>query len=76
MLSILPTLIIRWQRGTNENANGLIRQYLPKGCSMENLTQVECNAIANKLNNRPRKRYDYQTPQEMLDKLTSVALSA
>lgn len=63
-----------WQRGTNENTNGLIRQYLPKGCSMENLTQVECNAIANKLNNRPRKRYDYQTPQEMLELLTSVAL--
>lgn len=65
-----------WQRGTNENTNGLIRQYLPKGCSMEGLTQVECNAIANKLNNRPRKWYDYQTPQEMLDKLASVALSA
>ncbi len=65
-----------WQRGTNENTNGLIRQYLPKGCSMEGLSQIECNAIANKLNNRPRKRYDYQTPQEMLEKLTSVALQA
>ena len=65
-----------WQRGTNENTNGLIRQYLPKGCSMENLTQRECNTIANKLNNRPRKRYDYRTPQEMLNKLTSVALPA
>ena len=64
-----------WQRGTNENANGLIRQYLPKGCSMAGLTQIECNVIANKLNNRPRKRYGYQTPQEMLDKLSSVALS-
>jgi len=65
-----------WERGTNENTNGLIRQYLPKGCSMEKLTQIECNAIANKLNNRPRKRYQYQTPEEMLEKLTSVALSA
>ena len=63
-----------WQRGTNENTNGLIRQYLPKGCSMEKLTQKECNVIANKLNDRPRKRYDYQTPQEMLELLTSVAL--
>lgn len=65
-----------WQRGTNENTNGLIRQYLPKGCSMENLTQIECNSIARKLNNRPRKRYNYQTPLEMLEKLTSVALPA
>lgn len=63
-----------WQRGSNENTNGLIRQYLPKGSSMENLTQKECNSIARKLNNRPRKRYDYQTPIEMLEKLTSVAL--
>lgn len=65
-----------WQRGTNENTNGLIRQYLPKGCSMENLTQIECNSIARKLNNRPRKRYGYHTPIEMLEKLTSVALPA
>ena len=65
-----------WQRGTNENTNGLIRQYLPKGCSMENLTQIECNSIARKLNNRPRKRYGYHTPLEMLEKLTTVALPA
>ena len=49
-------------------------QYLPKGCSMENLTQAECNCIARKLNNRPRKRYAYHTPIEVLEKLTSVAL--
>jgi len=65
-----------WQRGSNENTNGLIRQYLPKGCSMEHLTQIECNSIAKMLNNRPRKRYDFQTPLEMLEKLTSVALPA
>ena len=65
-----------WERGTNENTNGLIRQYLPKGCSMEELTQRQCNTIANKLNNRPRKRYNYMTPKEMLDNLRSVALSA
>ena len=53
-----------WQRGTNENTNGLIRQYLPKGKSMANLTQKQCDAIAHKLNTRPRKRYEYQTPEQ------------
>jgi IS30 family transposase len=53
-----------WERGTNENTNGLIRQYLPKGCSMARLTQVECNAIARRLNQRPRKRLGYRTPEE------------
>jgi IS30 family transposase len=56
-----------WQRGTNENTNGLIRQYLPKGTSMKNLTQKQCNAIAHELNNRPRKRLAYQTPLEKLN---------
>jgi IS30 family transposase len=54
-----------WERGTNENANGLIRQYLPKTKSMFSLTQQECNSIANKLNNRPRKRHDFKTPKEI-----------
>lgn len=54
-----------WERGTNENTNGLIRQYLPKGMSMKNLTQAKCNAIAAKLNNRPRKRHGYSTPNEL-----------
>lgn len=53
-----------WERGTNENTNGLIRQYLPKQQSMFYLTQQECNVIANKLNNRPRKRLGYETPKE------------
>ena len=54
-----------WQRGSNENTNGLIRQYLPKGVSMEKLTQHQCNAIANEINNRPRKRYGWKTPAEL-----------
>lgn len=53
-----------WERGTNENTNGLIRQYLPKGQSMAYLTQNDCNAIARKLNTRPRKRLGYKTPEE------------
>lgn len=53
-----------WERGTNENTNGLIRQYLPKGASMAQLTQQHCNAIAKRLNARPRKRLAFKTPQE------------
>ena len=54
-----------WQRGSNENVNGLIRQYLPKGTSMEELNQLQCNAIATEINNRPRKRYGWKTPAEL-----------
>jgi IS30 family transposase len=53
-----------WERGTNENTNGLLRQYLPKGQSMAHLTQHDCNRIAAKLNRRPRKRLGYRTPEE------------
>ena len=53
-----------WERGSNENANGLIRQYLPKGQSMCGLSQQQCNAIAHKLNTRPRKRHGFKTPLE------------
>ena len=53
-----------WERGSNENANGLIRQYLPKGVSMAAVSQHQCNAIARKLNTRPRKRLGFRTPLE------------
>jgi transposase, IS30 family len=53
-----------WERGSNENAHGLIRQYLPKGVSMAGLSQQQCNAIARKLNTRPRKRLGFRTPLE------------
>lgn len=55
-----------WERGTNENTNGLIRQYLPKRTSMAHITQHDCNAIARKLNTRPRKRFGFKTPEEMM----------
>jgi IS30 family transposase len=55
-----------WERGTNENTNGLIRQYIPKRTSMKRLTQQRCNAIASALNNRPRKRHGFRTPLERL----------
>jgi IS30 family transposase len=53
-----------WERGTNENTNGLLRQYLPKRQSMAHLTQHGCNRLAAKLNRRPRKRLGYRTPEE------------
>jgi IS30 family transposase len=53
-----------WERGSNENANGLIRQYLPKGTSMAAVSQQLCNSIARKLNARPRKRHGFMSPQE------------
>jgi len=53
-----------WERGTNENTNGLVRHYAPKRYSMAHLTQQACDAIARRLNQRPRKRLGYRTPEE------------
>jgi IS30 family transposase len=51
-----------WQRGSNENFNGLLRQYLPKGMCLRNVSQAHCDHIADDLNHRPRKRFDFDTP--------------
>ena len=61
-----------WQRGSNENFNGLLRQYFPKRKSMARLQQNTCDRIALKLNTRPRKRYGYKTPIERLQELLGV----
>jgi IS30 family transposase len=62
-----------WQRGTNENTNGLLRQYLPKGANLSGWSQQQLNEIAMRLNQRPRKTLDFATPAEVLR--SSVALT-
>jgi IS30 family transposase len=54
-----------WERATNENTNGLIRQFLPKGSAFKDLTKRQITRIENRINNRPRKRLGYHTPQEV-----------
>jgi len=51
-----------WQRPSNENMNGLVRQYLPKGLDLSQVSQAALNAIAKRLNNRPRKCLDFEPP--------------
>jgi len=54
-----------WERGSNENFNGLVRQYLPKGSCMSSVTQAQCDHIVDDLNNRPRKRLGFNTPAQL-----------
>ena len=58
-----------WQRGSNENTNGLLRQYFPKGKSLAGVTQAELDEIASKLNNRPRQTLGFRTPAQQLTEL-------
>ena len=68
-----------WQRPTNENTNGLIRQYIPKGKDFSEVTNKQIKWIENKLNNRPRKRLGYLTPNEKFKQIinqNSVAFAS
>ena len=66
-----------WERGSNENFNGLLQQYVPKKRNMANITDEEIKMIENRLNNRPRKRLGYRTPAEVFHQsLSRVALRA
>ncbi|MDO5504421.1 MAG: IS30 family transposase, partial [Actinomycetia bacterium] len=60
-----------WQRGTNENTNGLLRQYFPKGSDLSKWGPGYLDLVAAELNARPRKRHNWATPAEVLDQLLS-----
>ena len=61
-----------WERGTNENTNGLIRQYLPKKTNFDNYSDQDLEEIQMRLNSRPRKRLGYSTPNEIFKTLTQI----
>jgi IS30 family transposase len=62
-----------WQRGTDENTNGLLRQYFPKGTDISRYSERELDAVANTLNARPRKALEWKTPAEAFEELLSKA---
>lgn len=65
-----------WERGLNENTNGLIRQYFPKGIDFGKITPAQVSEVERKLNTRPRKCLDYQTPHDIFHSTPPIALAA
>lgn len=63
-----------WERGTNENLNGLLRQFFPRTRDFRNITQKELDLTVNLLNTRPRKRHNYKSPVELLKPYLDVAI--
>lgn len=62
-----------WQRGSNENTKGLLRQHLPKGTELAKFTQDDLNAIAWQMNNRPRKVHGFRTPLQVYNEMLQLA---
>lgn len=62
-----------WQRGSNENTNGLLHQYLPKGADLSGFTQDQLNAIAWQMNHRPRKVHGFRTPLQVYNEILQLA---
>jgi len=65
-----------WERGTNENTNGLVRQCFPKGSDFSKITERDIQHVTARLNNRPRKRLNYLTPQQVFFKEQKIALTS
>ena len=61
-----------WERGQNENANGLLRQYFPKGSELDKVTNSEVLEVVHKLNSRPKKCLGFRTPYEAFKKRTII----